>query len=86
VGFVVDKVALGQVFLLVLLFPLPIFIPPTAPHPLFGVGGRGPIVADIPSGHSLTTPKEIKKKKLFSGVWILNQKLLQRLRYKKCDV
>jgi hypothetical protein len=32
VGFVVDKVALGQVFLQVLRFPLSIFIPPIAPQ------------------------------------------------------
>jgi hypothetical protein len=32
VGFVVDKVALGQVFLRVLEFPLPIFISPTSPQ------------------------------------------------------
>jgi hypothetical protein len=32
VGFVVYNVVLGQVFLRVLLFPLPILIPPTAPH------------------------------------------------------
>jgi hypothetical protein len=31
VGFIVDKVSLGQVFLLVLRFPLPILIPLTAP-------------------------------------------------------
>jgi hypothetical protein len=31
VGFVVDKVALGQVFLQVLQFPLPIIIPPISP-------------------------------------------------------
>jgi hypothetical protein len=31
-GFVVDKMAFGQVFLQELLFPLPIFIPPTTPH------------------------------------------------------
>jgi hypothetical protein len=32
VGFVVDKVALGQVYLRVLRYPLPIFIPPIAPQ------------------------------------------------------
>jgi hypothetical protein len=30
--FVVDKVALGEGFLRLLRFPLPILIPPTAPH------------------------------------------------------
>jgi hypothetical protein len=32
VGFVVDKVALGQVFSRVFRFPLPIFIPPISPQ------------------------------------------------------
>jgi hypothetical protein len=32
VGSVVDKVALGQVFLLVLRFPMPVLIPPNAPY------------------------------------------------------
>jgi hypothetical protein len=32
VGFVVDKVALGQVFYEYFCFPLPILIPPTATH------------------------------------------------------
>jgi hypothetical protein len=31
VGFVVDKVALGQIFVRVLRFPMPIFIPPNSP-------------------------------------------------------
>jgi hypothetical protein len=62
VGFVVDKVALGQVSLLVLRFPLPIFIPPTAPHSSSGAGTIGQTVADVPSGLSLTPPQEIKKK------------------------
>jgi hypothetical protein len=62
-GFVVDKVTVGQIFFRVLRFPLPIFIPPTAPHSLslsYGPGTIGQIIADAPSGLSLTSPKEIK--------------------------
>jgi hypothetical protein len=57
VGFVVDKVALGQVFLRVFLFPLPIFIPPTAlqsPSSIIWGCYNRPIVAKGPSGLSLT--------------------------------
>jgi hypothetical protein len=46
VGFVVDKVALGQVFLQVLRFLLPILIPPSAPH---WAGATGQLVADVPT-------------------------------------
>jgi hypothetical protein len=62
VGFVVDKVALGQVFFRVLRFPLPILIPPTAPHSFVIRGGTtGQLVADVPSGLSLTPLQETKK-------------------------
>jgi hypothetical protein len=50
VGFVVDKVAMGQDFLRVLRFP--------------GAGTIGQLVADVPSGFSLTPPQETKKKKI----------------------
>jgi hypothetical protein len=42
---------------------LPILIPPTAPHsPSSGAGTIGQIVADVPSGLSLTPPPpKIKK-------------------------
>jgi hypothetical protein len=57
VGFVVDKVALGQ-------FPLPILIPPTAPHsPSSIVRGwlHRPVVDDVRSGLSLTALRIIKQ-------------------------
>jgi hypothetical protein len=63
VGFVVDSVALGQVSLRVLRFPLPILIPPTAPHSSSsGAGTIGQLVADVPSGLSLNShPKKLKE-------------------------
>jgi hypothetical protein len=44
-------------------FPLPILIPPTAPHSSSIIRGWyiGQTVADVPSGLSLTAPREIKK-------------------------
>jgi hypothetical protein len=65
-GFVVDKVALGQVFLRVLWFPLPIFIKPTAPQSpssiIWGWYNR-PVVAVVASRLSLTPlRRKIKKK------------------------
>jgi hypothetical protein len=48
-------------FLRVLRFPLPILIPPTAPHSS-GAGTIGQLVADVPSGLSLIPRQEIKKK------------------------
>jgi hypothetical protein len=48
-------------FLWVLRFPLPIFIPPTAPHSSSRAGTTGQTVADVPSGLGLTpTPKKRK--------------------------
>jgi hypothetical protein len=54
----------GEGFLRVLRFPLPILIPPTIRtcHLLSGAGTIGKIVADVPSGLSLTPPQETKKK------------------------
>jgi hypothetical protein len=54
----------GGGFLRVLRFPLPILIPPTAPHSSSssGAGTIGQLVADVPSGLSLTPLQEIKKK------------------------
>jgi hypothetical protein len=51
-------------FLRVLRFPLPILIPPTAPHSSSIIQGCtiGQLVADVPSGFSLTPPKETNKK------------------------
>jgi hypothetical protein len=50
----------GAGFLRVLRFPLPILIPPTAPHS-YGAGTTGQLVADVPSALSLTPPQETKK-------------------------
>jgi hypothetical protein len=50
----------GAGFLRVLRFPLPILIPPTAPHSsssIIRAGTVGQIVADVPSGLSLTSKK-----------------------------
>jgi hypothetical protein len=44
-------------FLRVLLFPLPIRIPPIAPQSSSGAGTMGQLVADVPSGLSLTQPQ-----------------------------
>jgi hypothetical protein len=55
----------GAGFLRVLRFPLPIPIPLTAPHSSsssFDAGTIGQLVADVPSGLSLTPPQETKKK------------------------
>jgi hypothetical protein len=52
-------------FLRVLRFPLTIFIPPTVLHIQHhlssGVGRIGELVADVPSGLTLTPPEENKK-------------------------
>jgi hypothetical protein len=55
----------GAGFLRILRFPLPILIPPTAPHYHLssGAGTIGQLVADVPSGLSLTPPKDTNKKK-----------------------
>jgi hypothetical protein len=65
VGFVVDEVALGQVFSEYFCFPCQFSF-----HQVFhihhhltpGAGTIGQTVADVPSGLSVTTPQEIKKK------------------------
>jgi hypothetical protein len=62
---VVEKAAIGQVFLQVLHFPLPL-IPPTSTHhhhhhhhhPSSGAGTVGQIVANIQSGNTPTTLQE----------------------------
>jgi hypothetical protein len=51
VGFVVDKVALGQVFSEYFGFPLPIFIPPISPQspsPIIWGWYSRPVVAAVP--------------------------------------
>jgi hypothetical protein len=60
VGFVVDKVALGQIFLPVLRFPLPIFIPrisPQSPSPIIRGWYNRPVVAAVPK----VAPHKLKK-------------------------
>jgi hypothetical protein len=56
----------GIGFLRVLRFPLPILIPPTAPlsSSSSGAGTIGQLVAEVPSGLSLTPPQETKKKRI----------------------
>jgi hypothetical protein len=57
----------GLGFLRVFRFPLPVLIPSTAPQSPSSIN-RGwysrPVVADVPSGLSLTPPQETEKKKL----------------------
>jgi hypothetical protein len=55
-------------FLRVLRFPLPILI---HYHLSYGAGTIGQIVADVPSGLSITPPQETKKSSciLFSSCW-----------------
>jgi hypothetical protein len=64
VGFVVDKVALDQVFSeyfgVSCQFSLHRLL--HSHHPSSGVGTIGQLVADVPNGLSLTTPQETKKK------------------------
>jgi hypothetical protein len=56
---------IGAGFLRVLLFPMPILIPPTAPYSsssIICVCYNRPKMADIQNRPSLTTPQETKKK------------------------
>jgi hypothetical protein len=64
VGFVVDKVALGRVFSEYFGFPCQFsFHRLLHTHQLSsGAGTTGQLVADVPSGLSLTPPRETKKK------------------------
>jgi hypothetical protein len=62
VGFVVDKVALKQVFSEYFGFPCQFsFHQMLNTHLLSGAGTIGQLVADVPSGLSLTPPHEMKK-------------------------
>jgi hypothetical protein len=63
VGFVVDKVALGQVFSEHFSFSCHSFhrLLHTQHHPSFGAGTIGQILVDVPSRLSLTPPQEAKK-------------------------
>jgi hypothetical protein len=65
----VDEVALGQVFFKYFGFPCQFSFHQllhTHHHLLSGAGTEGHIVANVPSGFSLTPPKEIKNH--FGGV------------------
>jgi hypothetical protein len=61
VGFVVDEVALGLVFSDY--FGFPDNSHSTHHHLPSGAGTIGQLVADVPSGLSLTPPQETNKKK-----------------------
>jgi hypothetical protein len=66
VGFVADKMALGQVFSEYFGFPCQFSFHQLLHihyHLSSGAGTIDQIVADVPSGLSLTPPQEIKKKK-----------------------
>jgi hypothetical protein len=77
VGFVVDKVALGQVFSEYFGFPCqhPIHQLPHNHHLSSGAGTIGQILADVPSGLSLTLPRETKKKNVHSDLPVLRFEL-----------
>jgi hypothetical protein len=70
----------GAGFLQVLQFPLPILIPPTAPHSSSIIRGwyNRPLVAAVPSGLSLTALTIIKKiiTKFIHSLFFLNDVLL----------
>jgi hypothetical protein len=63
VGFVVDKMALGQVFSEYFGFPWQFSFHRLlhTHHLSFGAGTIGQLVADVPSGLSLTPPQETKR-------------------------
>jgi hypothetical protein len=66
VGFLVDKVALGQVFSEYFGFSCQFSfhrLLHTHHHLPFGAGTIGQPVADVPSEFNLTSPQETKKKK-----------------------
>jgi hypothetical protein len=64
-GFVVDKVALGQDFSEYFGFPCQYYLHGllhTHHHLSSGAGTIGQLVADVPSGLNLTPPQETKRK------------------------
>jgi hypothetical protein len=68
-GILVDKVALGQVFSEYIGFPCQFsFHILLHTHLSSGTGTVGQLVADVPSGLSLTPPQETKKKKLWRNM------------------
>jgi hypothetical protein len=77
VGFVVDEVALGQVFSEYYDFPFPSFhsLPYTSEHPSSWVGTIGQIVADVPSGLKKLLPKKLRdgmRKKWKKSGWLIS--------------
>jgi hypothetical protein len=77
VGFVVDKVALGQVFSEYFGFPCKFSFQRLLHihhHLSSDAGIIGQIVTDVPSGLSLTTHEEIKKKSKRKKFWWKSQK------------
>jgi hypothetical protein len=61
VGFVLDKVALGEVFSEYFDFPCQPFLRLLHNHRQAGAGTTSQIVADVPNGLSLTPSEETKK-------------------------
>jgi hypothetical protein len=69
VGFLVDRVSLGQVFSEYFDFPCQFsYYQILHAHLSSGAGTIGQIVADVPRGLSLTPPQEIKKKVVITWV------------------
>jgi hypothetical protein len=72
-GFVVDKVALWQVFSQYFGFPCQFsFHQLLHTHLSSGARTIGQLVIDIPSGLGVTQPHKIKKKKLTHNSWLLS--------------
>lgn len=61
VGFAVEKVALGQVFLSISVSPANFYSRLLHAHPSSGAFAIRPTAADIPSGLILTSPRVLKK-------------------------
>jgi hypothetical protein len=75
-GFVVDRVALGQVFSEYFGFSCQFsFHQLLHIHLPSGIGKIGQTVADVPSGLSLTPPKETKKKVMAAFISFHNHRL-----------
>jgi hypothetical protein len=81
VGFVVDKAELGQVFFEYFGCPCQVFHRPlhTHHHPSSGSGTIGQIVADVPSGLSLTPPQETNYQNMFTCMYHSSQRVLHVL-------
>jgi hypothetical protein len=85
VGFVVDKVPLGQVFSEYFGFLCQFsFHRLLHTHLPCGAGTIGPLVADVQNGLSLTPPQETKKLKLFLDAFFANLNLPVVLPFSSC--